>query len=120
EEALERIAQEGARHERIVGWSLGGQLVVRAIAEGRVRPASLVLIAAPFQFVETPEVRLGMKRDQYDKFRNNYARNPERTLNKAWELVAKDDARADSVRRYMEMSDRRGVLAADWLAWLDR
>ncbi|MDE3060947.1 MAG: alpha/beta fold hydrolase [Pseudomonadota bacterium] len=117
--ALETIARTGESHDLVIGWSLGGQLAVRAIAAGLLTPQRLVLIAAPFQFVEQPERRLGMKRDLYDKFRDNYARNPERTLHKAWELICLDDNRADDVRARLQAQDKTQVLAKDWLRWLD-
>jgi len=99
--ALADIAARANEHDMVVGWSLGGQLAVRAIAAGMFRPKQLVLIATPFQFVATPQRSLGMKRDLYDKFRGNYARHPERTLHKAWELIHKGDTNADEVRRYL-------------------
>ncbi len=118
-DALEAIAAQGRQYDAIIGWSLGGQLAARAIASGMLKPKRLVLIAAPFQFVATPESRIGMKRDLYDKFRGNYARHPGRTLHKAWELIHKDDARADHVRAKLEQYDKEQVLEKDWLRWLD-
>jgi pimeloyl-[acyl-carrier protein] methyl ester esterase len=117
--ALVAIANAAQTHEVIIGWSLGGQLAVRAIAAGMMRPSRLVLIAVPFQFVETPQYRLGMKRDAYEKFRGNYISNPMRTLDKAWELITKDDERADDIRDHLNRHDKEKVLAADWLHWLD-
>jgi pimeloyl-ACP methyl ester carboxylesterase len=101
-----------------VGWSLGGQLAVRAIAAGMLQPKALVLIAAPFQFVASQEP-LGMKRDLYEKFRDNYARNPARTLDKAWELVVKDDARHEHVRSHIARQDKQAVMQRNWLYWLN-
>ena len=60
-----------------------------------------------------------MKRGLYDKFRDNYERNPERTLNKAWELIAKDDSRAEEIRAHLEQQDKNAVLQKDWLRWLE-
>ena len=50
-EALRMIASQGGDAELVIGWSLGGQLAARAVAEGLLSPRLLVLIAAPFQFV---------------------------------------------------------------------
>ena len=117
--ALAHIAEEGKHHEAVIGWSLGGQLAVRAIAAGLMRPRLLVLIAAPYQFVQTPELPLGMKRDLYDKFRANYARSAQRTLDKAWELICKGDTRQEQLRTHMAAHDKEAVIAKDWLRWLD-
>lgn len=116
--ALAIIAQEATQHDVIIGWSLGAQLAVRALAAKMVAPRALVLIAPPFQFVASPKKDLGMKRDLYEKFRDNYARNPARTLDKAWELVVKGDAHTEEVREYLAQQDKAQVLAKDWLQWL--
>ncbi len=38
--------------EVALGWSLGGQILVRAIANGVIKPEYLILIAAPFQMLK--------------------------------------------------------------------
>ncbi|NBX02915.1 MAG: alpha/beta fold hydrolase [Alphaproteobacteria bacterium] len=117
-EALAHIAEAGKTHDVAIGWSLGGQLLVRAIAAGMIHPRALVLISAPFQFVQTPEKPIGMKRDLYEKFRENYAKNPVRTLHKAWELVTLGDANAEPIRELMAGHDKDPVMQRNWLYWL--
>lgn len=117
-DALKAIATTAKDHDAMVGWSLGGQLAARAVAAGMARPKKLVLIAAPFQFVETPALKLGLKRDEYEKFRDNYARNARRTLDKAWELVIKDDKHEPNVRVHLDQNDKAQTLDKDWLKWL--
>jgi len=119
DDALAAIAAHAKNHDIIIGWSLGGQLAVRAIAAGMFKPKQLVLIATPYQFVTTPENPLGMKRDLYDKFCSNVARHPERALHKAWGLIHKGDSRAGEVRAHLDKQDRRKTLEKDWLHWLD-
>jgi pimeloyl-[acyl-carrier protein] methyl ester esterase len=118
EETLAAIAQAGADAELAVGWSLGGQLLTRAAAKKMLRPKKIVLIATPFQFTAGGDFPLGMGPDTYAKFRANYGRNPARTLDKAWELIAKNDARADAVRAQLQRFDKAAVLAENWLSWL--
>src|SRR5256885_1590443 len=72
EEALAAIAAQAEGCDLAIGWSLGGQLLMRAMAMGMVHPQHVVLIAVPYQFVATPEWPLGMGRDTYKKFRDNY------------------------------------------------
>jgi len=117
EDALADIASHQA--DIVIGWSLGGQLAARALVAGLFAPKKLVLIATPFQFVATPENSTGMGRDTYNKFRDNYARNPERTLHKAWELIHKHDAQAHKVYSHLEKHDKPSVLEKNWLFWLD-
>jgi pimeloyl-[acyl-carrier protein] methyl ester esterase len=117
--ALAQIAQAAPEHRVAVGWSLGGQLLVRALAAGLVKFDALVLIAVPYQFVQTPHAPVGMKRDLFDKFRDNYAKNPLRTLHKAWELIALGDSQAEQVRGHMSSHSKDAMLEKQWLHWLD-
>lgn len=119
EEALSAIAAAASQHDRVVAWSLGAQLAMRAIGEGVMRPERLVLIGAPYQFVETPALRLGMKRDTFEKFRDNYRRNPSRTLDKGWELVVNGDRHEIAVRAKLHTFDKNRILRHDWLHWLN-
>lgn len=119
EEALAVIAEAGRECDMVIGWSLGAQLALRAIAQGRIRPAKLVLIAPPYQFVENTKLPMGMKRDMHEKFYHNYKTNPERTLTKAWELIIKDDEQEDRVRAHLSQHDKQALIAHDWQLWLD-
>lgn len=119
EAALAKIGKVGQACDAAIGWSLGGQLLVRAIAEGLIKPKRLVLIATPFQFVATKESPLGMPADTFAQFRENYANDPERTLRKAWELIAYGDEREHKVRAAMDRQDVQKVLSRNWLRWLD-
>ena len=116
--ALEEIAR-AKHHDIVIGWSLGGQLAVRAVAEGLLKPKRLVLIAVPFQFVVSSQRPIGMKRDLYDKFRDNYARNAARTLEKAWLLIGKDDVHAERINHRMNGHNKLDMLQRDWLRWLE-
>ena len=119
EEALSLIAEAAASHDMIIGWSLGGQLAVRAVAEKKAKPKRLVLIGAPFQFVKSETSPIGLPRDVHEQFRYNYVTDPARTLARAWELIAKDDREHRKVRAHMGVQDTKKVLGTDWLRWLD-
>lgn len=125
---LDAIAEAGKDCELAIGWSLGGQLLVRAIAAGMMRPKKLVLVATSFQFVASPLLpppasggskNIGMPRDTFRMFRDNYAENPERTLRKAWDLIAYGDTREAEVKKHLAREDMKKALAGNWLAWLD-
>jgi len=119
DEALAAISEAAKNHEAIIGWSLGGQLAVRAVANGLIFPKKLVLIGVPFQFVRNENLSLGMPQDQFQKFRDNYEKNPARTLAKAWDLVAIADANEDAVKAKLQQFDRAKMLEKNWLGWLD-
>lgn len=92
--------------ERIIGWSLGGQLAVRAVAAGVVKPKQLFLIAVPYQFKANA------------KFEQNYARNPARTLEKAWALIHHEDSKSEYIKDTLSGFNKDAVLQKDWLRWL--
>ncbi len=119
DDALAAIAEEAKNHDAVIGWSLGGQLATRAIAAGLMRPEKLVLIGVPFQFVKNETLALGMPQDQFQKFRDNYAKNPMRTIHKSWELVAMGDKNLDTVKANLEKFDKEAMLTKNWLHWLD-
>lgn len=111
-EAIHMIATH--EPERVIGWSLGGQLAVRAVAAGAIMPRQLVLIATPYQFVSESEIG----REIFNKFHINYQKNPRRTLDKAWELLHYEDAQSAYIRDQLALFDKDAVMKKDWLRWL--
>lgn len=116
--ALDAIAEAGKDCDLAIGWSLGGQLLVRAVAAGMMRPKKLALIAPSFRFVKQGG-GIGMPQDTFRMFRDNYAANPKRTLKKAWDLIAYRDAREAKVKEHLARQDIKKALAGNWLSWLD-
>lgn len=119
ENALAAIAAAADSHDMVIGWSLGGQLAVRAIAKGLMKPKRLMLIGTPFQFVKTIDSPIGIPRDVHEQFRYNYITDPARTLDRAWELIAKDDKEHRRVRSFTGVQSKEKILGKDWLRWLD-
>ncbi len=119
QKALEEIAEAARGHDMVVGWSLGGRLAAQAIVAGLMKPKKLVLIASAFQFSHSTDLKLGIPRDQYEKFRGNYQRNALRTLDKGWDLIVKGDKHADRIRSRFNDNDKQAMLDHDWLRWLD-
>ncbi len=116
--AILKIAEQARGAEIVVGWSLGGQMALRAIASGMLQPSKLVLIATPFQFVKSASLPIGMPADLFAKFSENYAKNPENTLKKAWDLMAKDDTKAENIQKHIKKNDKKAVMARNWGSWL--
>ena len=103
----------------VVGWSMGGELAIRAIAAGALQPEKLVLIAAPYQFVSGDGFAGGMDPITYRQFRDSYARDPARTKQRFHALIAKGDARGREVMA--QLSHHPDVdNTARWLPWLER
>lgn len=100
--------------ERIVAWSMGGQLALRAIAAGVLKPSKLVLIAAPYRFVS----EFGMDEFTFAQFRANYAADAARSKTRFHGLIAKGD------RHHKEVVGLLGhhpevENTGRWLPWLD-
>lgn len=105
--------------ERVIGWSLGGQLALRAIAAGILRPAQLVLIATPYQFVSDTHFRGGMDPVTYRQFRENYATDTARTMGRFAALMGKGDAEGKRISATL-VHHPEGHAVARWLPWLDQ
>ena len=101
----------------VVAWSLGGQLVLHAIAAGILAPQHLTLIATPYQFVSDAAVK-AMDPVTFAQFRENYAQNPARSKGRFHGLVAKGDR--DFGRVLADLTHHGDVEnTARWLPWLD-
>jgi pimeloyl-[acyl-carrier protein] methyl ester esterase len=117
-QAMAHIAHQAHAAECVVGWSMGGLFACQMIARRMISPKKLVLIGVPFQFVETSSLKLGMKKPLYDQFVDNYRRNPERTLKKAYQLIAHGDGQHLKVEA--ALTDAHARLASyNWLYWLE-
>ena len=100
--------------ESVIGWSMGGQLAVRAIEAGVLRPRHLTLIATPWQFVAP----FGMGRQTFELFRETYRKDAARLKERFAGLIAKGDLHArriiENMRHHPHVED-----TARWLPWLD-
>ncbi|MFZ4125682.1 MAG: alpha/beta fold hydrolase [Rickettsiales bacterium] len=100
--------------EYVVAWSMGGQLALRAIAAGVLKPKKLVLIAAPYQFVGKD----GMDAFTFTQFRQNYAADATRSKTRFHGLIAKGDVRHRAIvgllGHHPEVENTQR-----WLPWLD-
>lgn len=107
-----------ANARAVIGWSMGGQLAVRAIAEGVLKPERLVLLGTPFHFLREPGSTLGMPQDIFAQYRSNFLANPERTLNKSYALIAHRDTQAEILQEKLT-SARARLQPRPWATWLD-
>lgn len=107
---------DGTTCDVAIGWSLGGQLALRAIDEGALSAKLLVLIATPFQFVESPEVKCGMPENIYEGIRQDFENDPEKMLRGLSALIARNDSREKDILRQLKPSTQPSF---NWLYWLD-
>jgi pimeloyl-ACP methyl ester carboxylesterase len=97
----------------VIGWSMGGQLALRAIAAGVLKPKHLTLIGTPWQFVSD----FGMGAQTFDLFADTYSKNPVGHKVRFHGLIAKGDQHAKRILNELEHhpdveNTRR------WLPWL--
>lgn len=104
--------------EHIIGWSTGGQLALRAIADGVFRPARVTLIGVPFQFVQSADLKAAMDPFTFTTFRENYIEQPERTASRFQALVAKGDSLFKQVVGKLHLH-HEVTETERWLPWLD-
>lgn len=98
----------------IIGWSMGGQLAMRAILAGVLKPKHLTLIGTPHKFVS----HYGMDSFTFDNFRGNYVADPVRSKQKFLRLIAKGDKDAERVMNALTYHpDIENT--ARWVPWLD-
>lgn len=103
----------------VIGWSLGGQLLVRAIAAGIIRPKRLVLLAAPFQLVADKHFRGGKPRLMVAASRLALLADAGFMLRQFQaDMLAQGDSNAAAIKeispQYLAPTD-----GMEWLYWFD-
>ena len=109
---------KGVQCDVLVGWSLGGQLALRAIEADILQPKRLVLISTPFQFISGQGLFCGIKMDSFIEFENDFTHDPEKTLKHFASLIAHGDNDAKNIIRILRNAN--SVDASKWLYWLEQ
>jgi pimeloyl-[acyl-carrier protein] methyl ester esterase len=99
-----------------IGWSLGGQLLVRAIAGGHIKPKALLLLGVPFQHVADEHFPHGVLVPAAAEYRDNYCRNPEGTLAQFQAYIGYGDKFA---KRIIRAVNQDVSVWKNGLFWLD-
>lgn len=99
-----------------IGWSLGGQLLVRAIALGHMKPKALLLIGPSFQGVADAEFQHALPQTMFKDFRKNYTQNAKATATQINALIALGDTEASTIARRLQ---REMAIWKNGLYWLD-
>lgn len=104
----------------LIGWSLGGQLAIRLIAQKIITPKVLVLIAPPFQMIKDARIQAGMSKTTFDEFYTNFAKAPNKTLKQFSILTAMNDKNASEIAKTLDISDKNTDNFKFWLEELAR
>ncbi len=121
--SLEEFFGEVAKVENpdiLIGWSLGGQLALRAIEKGILRPKLLVLIAPPFQMIKDSRIRSGMAPKTFAQFYKNFADAPTKTLQQFAILTAMNDRHSAEIARTLDINEENFTQLKFWLEELSK
>lgn len=99
----------------VMGWSLGAQIAVRAIAAGALNPKLLVLFSPPFQYVNGNGLECGAPKVVFTAFRHGYSVSPKKALYGFTQRMIGVDNPLHPIFATMESDPER--LKA-WLHWL--
>lgn len=102
--------------ELLVGWSQGGQLALRAVSEGLIKPKKLVLIGVPYQFVQGSGIKCGMHQEQFIAFKYSFLGDATRALKRFSIMVSHNDLHQKEVFSALTPDYDN---AQKWEYWLD-
>jgi pimeloyl-[acyl-carrier protein] methyl ester esterase len=103
-----------------VGWSLGGQLLVRAVAAQAIRPKHLVLLGAPYQLVANAHFRGGRPKMATKALRMAFTLNADALLQKFQaDFLAEGDCHAEHIKNAAPHF-LAPAACNEWLFWLDQ
>lgn len=85
--------------ELAIGWSLGGQLLVRAIAGGYVKANRLILLGAPFQFMASAAFSEAMPAEAFKGVIEQYRTHPQAMVKQFAGIISTGDSFAPRIAR---------------------
>lgn len=120
EKFFDEIARLKIDADVFVGWSLGGQLLVRLIEKKIIKPKLLVLIAPPFQMIKDEKVQAGMSKKTFDEFYKNFTSAPGATLKQFSILTSMNDRNSKEIASTLDVSSDNFENLKYWLEELER
>ena len=121
----------------MIGWSLGGQIILRLVAKKIFNPSLIILISPPFQMVKQclevaifnnqlkseiitkqnnqnlPRIGAGMSVDKFTRFYHNFCLSPSKTLQEFSILTSMND-----INKFEMISDLDLTNHQNWQFWL--
>ena len=99
----------------VMGWSLGAQLAVRAVAAGFLKPKLLVLLSAPYQYVNGGGIECGAPKLVFKAFSQVFKLTPKKSLQNFAEMMAGKEGHLKYVFETIEDNPER---MKEWVRWL--
>lgn len=104
-----------ANPDVLIGWSLGGQICLKLMAEGLLNPKKLILISPPFQMVKDERIKAAMGQDVFKEFYANFTNSPDVTLKKFSILTAMNDKNASQIAKTLDINEGNHKQLISWL-----
>lgn len=99
----------------VMGWSLGAQLAVRAVAAGYLKPKLLVLFSAPYQYVNGGDIECGAPKLVFKAFTQVFKLTPKKSLQNFAEMMAGKNHHLKHIFETIEDNPER---MKEWVRWL--
>jgi pimeloyl-ACP methyl ester carboxylesterase len=103
-----------------IGWSLGGQVLARAVAGGHVRPQTLILLGASYQFLADTAFTHGMQKADFASVVNSYTQDPIEMLKGFHMFVGAGDKHSTRIARALNQPITVWKHGLFWLEELGR
>ena len=92
EEFLKKLTEFDFKFDFIIGWSLGGQLALRAIIDKAIKaPKNLILLAPVFAFLKTKQISAAMSVRAFKTLQKEFNNSPQQFLIDFSQLCQKTD-----------------------------
>lgn len=99
-----------------IGWSLGGQTLMRAVAGGHVRVKKLILLAPAYQFMASEQHPHGATAELWQGIRESYRAKPDSMIKEFSGHIAAGDVHAAHIIRTL---NKTLSVWKNGLFWLD-
>lgn len=107
---------KGKSCDLLIGWSLGGQIALRAVEEGIIDAKKILLLATPFCFLESNDIKFGMNVNSYNNFKNALTENYELGMRNFSGLIARNDEKQKEILKLLK---EKTEASENWVYWLE-
>ena len=99
----------------VMGWSLGAQIAVRAVAAEYLKPKLLVLFSPPYQYVNGGDIKCGAPKLAFKAFTQVFKLTPKKSLQNFAETMAGKNTHLKYIFETIEDNPER---MKEWVRWL--
>ncbi len=100
--ALLNSLPENTHYDTAIGWSLGGQILLRLISDHKITCNTLILFATPYQYVANDNFKHATAIDDFSHFAKQLSANPQKLLHRFSMLVAKGHHNAKDIIKQLK------------------